>query len=595
MNNTKCRILIISDLHYDDTKNTTVDNKTEFDEIAEFTEESREARFVKSVMKACGNTEKDFPNVLIIAGDLVHKGGHDLNKFIRPIKFIKYIISELNIKKDYVCVVPGNHDVDWECGPSYVDRFSNYLDAVDPFKSPYIRNGKSISTELVDLSKIAGINIELLLMASPTFSGVSSKESDKIVEKMRDSFAKNIKDEGEKEEFKRVLDIIKERKDVFDIAAIGGDQIKEIEGEPINDSIKIAVLHHHLISDVNITIAPFESVVDSGRVLKVLVEKGFDLAIHGHKHNPALHRYELNDLSIDNEVNSYIDIFSSPSLSFSAEEKHFDFTIIDIYDDSSPHYAEIQVYGGDAGRSIGKSKKLIREGRVLKDIYENCKMISTENQEEYLVSPIIHIGEMLSKKKKNAIINHPKLIDFFNKSYKYSLKRLKLMANEKILLESPDGNKDWQNFMQTMNKLIKKKSLRIVSENDFDFWKDSMVTDEENPAVRYSQVLKDFEVDSKERVWILPKDKYENPTTYKKIIKIAEHMKSMGFKVYLVDSEKAKEANETDFSIIGELCISQWLNMKDGNRELVESFNKDEISQRIEDFNYLKGVKFRTL
>jgi hypothetical protein len=139
----------------------------------------------------------------------------------------------------------------------------------------------------------------------------------------------------------------------------------------------------------------------------------------------------------------------------------------------------------------------------------------------------------------------------------------------------------------------KVNQLRVVSYNDIDYWYEAL-TNNDCDSSKYCEVLKSFNGE-KMRIWILPKDKFENHVNpeYEKVLGIIAYMKEMGFKVYKCYEENVKFIKQNDFSIIGDICISRWENMDEGIRELVESFDINDINQRNKDWQQLMNKSSR--
>lgn len=586
------RILILSDLHFSGLPNVNVDDKSKTSKVAEKTAINLNQEFIQSLRKIC-QFEESYPDVVIVAGDLVNTGSK--NEFAQAVEFIDTVVKEFKVGK-HIYVVPGNHDVDWSAN-DYEAKFKNYSEATKEYITPKITK-KEITTKHIDLSKIKdGINLELLLLASPTFSGAINEEREKIIKDIKNLLLKTFPTASEKPEIENFLKEISNIKEFLDIAAIGADQRRQIHklernNNDDNDIIRIAVLHHHLLPDPGLEISPFEAVLDSGKVLEDLINNRFDLVINGHKHRRRLAHYKLNnskkrqdrkDNSKKHTNNSYIDVFTSPSL-FRGNNSTPGFTILDIHAKNSPFYADISSYSTETAEPIGEKKLLVKEGRVLPETSEICAKISPEDQVHYLHKIIEHINNTLTWKESHPKIVNGELLELFNESFDYSLKALETMAEERIILKAPHAGKSWDRFISIANKKLNQQTLHVVSHNDMEYWKDSMIEKGWNDAKRYSKVLEKFEGEKK-RVWILDKDKFDREK--EKILKIAEHMKSMKFEVFLIYSEKTKFLEVNDFSIIGDLCISTWKDFEEGNRELVESFNKEEIKKRKREWELL--------
>lgn len=583
------RVLIMSDLHFSGKDIKYVDNKFGAGGIPTFIAETQKDRFFDRLKKVC-KEPNDYPKAVIVAGDLVDKGGANKDEFSQAVNFLNQLSKTLNIDSKRIYIVPGNHDVFWDKNLTQNEKFKNFLEATKPFTRPSIVDDQ-ITALKVDLSGIVeGIKAGLLLLVSPTFSGYSKGNVGEIVKTLQDKFIGKLKEnltDKDIESYLETISKIYEDENFYDIAAIGTDQRNMIANDNENDFINIAVLHHHLLPASSLEVSQFESVIDSGKVLEKLIENKYDIVITGHKHNQNLAHYHLND--------SHIDVFSAPSIFLNTEgESSPGFTFLDIYDLKSPHYATIKTY--KTYEDILRSTDLIREGRLLCDTTKICTRISPVNQADYLnqITPLL--ADCLDWKDSEEF--RSEMQEFFDSSFAFTTRILKKMAQKKIIINSPFADRSWEHFIDTVNNLLdktKQNQLRVVSYNDIDYWHEALTNDDSDSA-KYCEVLKSFDGE-KERIWILPRDKFENDADpdYEKVRKIAEYMKAMGFEVYKCYEQRAQFLADKDFSIIGDICVSRWMNMDDGNRELVESFDKDDIKQRDNDWKRLKNLSGRKM
>lgn len=579
------RILVISDLHFSGEEKYSFDSKIDAETIGKFVTQSQKDKFLERLKKLCKETI-EYPKAVIVAGDIVDKGGANVNEYSQAVNFLNEVAKISKIESKNIFIVPGNHDVLWQKGLGQIERFNNFIEATKSFSRPSIIDNQLSALEINLDGLVNGIKVRLLLLVSPTFSGYSSGNVEDIVRTIQNKFIGNHKENLTEEDMSVYFEAIYKlfnHKQFYDIAAIGTEQrnmiSKNVKDEN-NDYISIAVLHHHLLPASSIEISQFESVLDSGKVLEKLVESKYDFVITGHKHNQKLVHYYLND--------SNIDVFSSPSLFFNNEgESYAGFAFLDIYSSESPFYAKLTTYK-TFGDLSPISTELVREGRLLKDTKNICTKISPHNQLRYLnrVTPLI--AECLSWKESTEF--RKEMFEFFDNSFDHSIKFFNIMAHKKIIINSPYANKSWQKFMDTVNKFLdtsKENQLLAVSYNDIDYWYEAILN-KNCDSSRYSQVLKSFK-GSKSRIWVLHKDKFidsSNPD-YSKVIEIMRYMRKMGFKVYKCYEEDVKFIEEKDFSIISDICISRWYDMEEGVRELVESFDVSEINAKKRDWEKL--------
>jgi 3',5'-cyclic AMP phosphodiesterase CpdA len=216
---------------------------------------------------------------LVISGDFTYNASRA--EFDLALEFTNNICSVLNIQKQKVIFTPGNHDVDWnseKVDPS--NRFDNYISFLhrfygrDLFKKlyPHIEWDLTVDSRRPKPEEILGIHFfpesKLLFISFNSCMYENNQNHYGFI--------------GGKQ-FKTALKFIKENN--------------------IDDTlVKVAVTHHHLLPhpvsvtnlDGNIWI-DLSIIRDSGLVEYKLENMGFDIILHGHKHNPQLRETLVRD------------------------------------------------------------------------------------------------------------------------------------------------------------------------------------------------------------------------------------------------------------------------------------------------------------
>jgi 3',5'-cyclic AMP phosphodiesterase CpdA len=239
--NQPLRILLLSDLHIGPggSVQTDVDDKLDNLEIRARVESNRKNDLVAAIKRACGKPEEDWPKAIIVTGDIVNRGGTPLgpekkpnDEFVHAREFLQTVTADLKVERSRLFVVPGNHDVSWEAGLGYLERFKNYMEAMAGFSSPTVTNGKLTPFRTADLSGIKrDIDVELLLLISPTFSGVADPENTRIIRRIR-----QVLSDLDEEQLARIERLIVDGRGAVDIAAVGQHQREHIgsSSRPIN-------------------------------------------------------------------------------------------------------------------------------------------------------------------------------------------------------------------------------------------------------------------------------------------------------------------------------------------------------------------------
>lgn len=579
------RVLIISDLHFNGKENINVDSKSNlFKEIVDIAGIKPVTEFFNALRKVCIDNKsgnKNLPKAVIVAGDIVEKGGATKGEYEQAKNFLKDLAKKCEISDENIIIVPGNHDVNWDSNKTGDNKFENFINATNDFTAPEFINN-NIQARKVNLKIIDGVNIELALFVSPTFSGYDDDSGTQILKeiakKIETQFYESIDDKAKEDLLNHLFDEKQEKKQKLDIAVIGSNQRQFIHENfnKFDNSIKIAVLHHHLLPSSDIEVSSFESIIDSGKVLKDLVENKFDIAITGHKHHTDLVQYKVN--------NSYIDVFSSPSLFHPVRSAYDGFTILDLYNHDSSHFATITTYNLE-GRKM-TDRKLIKEESINLKTLEILSKIANWKDENFLF--------------KND------LKGYFEDSLKHSLKLLKTMSEKKLIIPSPFNDNKWKDFITILNINLKQNELKSVSLGDLSYWaeaiENTLIGDFSNDSKEYSSALKSFN-GIKERIWILERAQLQmSHKDYETIKKVVTFMREeTGFNIYVCTIESVKEAidrevtrQEFDFSIFGNICISRWPDSDNGKRVLEESFDSKDMNKCIKNWNLLKSKIYYT-
>jgi len=291
------------------------------------------------------------PDFVVISGDLTNRGER------QGIKDVHTWLSK-RIKQgtlpgpDRILVVPGNHDVKWFVPESltwHTERYRNFFEIIgrafphsylpgcdptlDPNQPDFRTTPKEIIGGLCTASEMGDVVVkssypflldlrrEVLLFAfnSTLACGVYiyppkgvDKQWDALLEMYKGSTDLHAQLTKLRDAYKASLAI--------DAGMIGHDQLEYFSklmrrmrqelGSKYSRLTKVAVLHHHIshLWNQQLEVKSFESTIDAHEVKKRLVEFGFDVVLHGHKHTnhvgidasviPISSRQRLNPLCI---------------------------------------------------------------------------------------------------------------------------------------------------------------------------------------------------------------------------------------------------------------------------------------------------------
>ncbi|MFL5313239.1 MAG: metallophosphoesterase family protein [Myxococcales bacterium] len=581
MPNAPLRLLHISDLHFSSgaDRRATVDDKAHKPGLSVFVAENETRAFFNQLKRLFGRQPEDlWPKAVIVTGDLVNRGGTDIqdgrSEFHAAREFLVDLAAWLKIDRKRIIVVPGNHDVTWGGQHSQLERFNAFLQHTKEFTAPTITNGQ-LSPARVPLKIREGVEVELLLLVSPTFSGMPDAASDVFFEQIADRVSEL--DPGVRE---ALLQQIRVTRRSLDIAAIGEYQrsffgASAADERPRGDleptPIRIAVMHHHLLPDSEIEISQFEAVVDSGKVIQELLHARFDLVLTGHKHNRRLAQYRTN--------NQTIDVSSAPSL-FLTGGSPPGFSVIDIFGTKSPWYASIFEYA--RGYDLPHRTDLVRVGRIRDDVLKCSASLSQDDQERRLL-PVLTALERIAEWLQDP--SAP--VDLADKVLRQTFVDLEQVAARTLTFRSPELAERWSELIGIAGSRGTKE-LQLVSDGDLSYWIEARNAGSE--AAKYREPLRAFR-GNKTRIMILaPTLRYDQERA--KADQAIADMLADGFRVLVVKSRAINFELPTgrDFGIISDFAVSKFHGMGESARALTESFNRETLSLARVDWANLQRV-----
>jgi 3',5'-cyclic AMP phosphodiesterase CpdA len=560
------RILHISDLHFTGRGRPLVpDTKIRLEAAAQALTDDASDRFLKDFEGLLTRELRGaMPAAVIVTGDLVDRGGADSGEFARARKFLKALAKLIGIRDERVFVVPGNHDIDWSRGIDQQRKFTGYIDAVADFSSPTFSEGiPQAFWETRAFSE--GIKAQLLLLASPTFSGVPNPDVRSLLNRLQ-GVLRDLK----AEEQQRLANAIEAEGGLLDIGAIGSVQRRCISQHPDDPtSIRIAVLHHHLLPHPHVELGPFESVVDAGQTLRDLINQGFDLVLTGHKHNRQLVQYRQGDRAID--------VYTGPSL-FEGQEPGF--TIIETHGANQPIYATLRYFSLDC-KEKDQLDLLVRSGRVLPKVTRLCANIDTKDQETRLIAALGHLGDAFAWARETEAP-----VELFEKVWRDQIMGdLEDLAHRRLIFRPPYLKRRWQELIALAQR--RGGSLKLVSLDDRYFWEG--LSKEGSFCEDYAAPIRDFNGD-KHRILVISRYELDDRTAAVQWADIVKRMLADRLTVSVVYTEIVK-GDIDDFGIIGDFGISKFNGRGLETRALEESFAQDDVELAKEKWSLLLDAR----
>lgn len=574
---TRLRLLHISDLHFtaDPIPAADVDDKAAVSDLDSLIRvPDRSEQLLRDLRRGFAD-EADWPDAIIVSGDLVDRGGTDRGadghgEFDVAVSFLERLARLFGLGPDRVLVVPGNHDIDWTPGLGRLDRYRSYLDATAGFGSPYERAGVLLPRFEQLRSRSGDVVVDVALLASPTFSG----EPDPATSALRRTVLELLTQAGDESKFRgaeRALTV-----SPLDIAAIGERQLRAVEEHPVHpDSVRIAVLHHHLLPINQVEITPFEAVVDGGRVLDSLIRSGYDLVLTGHKHERRLARLQ--------QENGVIDVFTGPSLFLTNPGgTRSGFSMIDIRP-AEAEYAVLRHFE-TADLRLSGSNALIWPNRVAPEVTTLAAGLDRKQQTDLL--PVL-------RAVRDALVwrdgfEHDELDHLFERAWDQLRTELSELADHQMTISPPLLLEPWESFISLAQKLTPDPdipAIRLASENDLGYWIRALDS-RGSEAARYSKPLRRFS-GTKTRVLVLKDDAFDLAGKADDAARVIHGMVTDGFRVKVVPDARLDRRTLRDFGLVGRFAVWTFSGRRDEIRGLEIDFKPDAVRRYEESWRAL--------
>jgi 3',5'-cyclic AMP phosphodiesterase CpdA len=211
------------------------------------------------------NDLKDQIGLLIVSGDITSRGVSDI-LLTDGLDFLQKLCSELNLKPDEVVIIPGNHDI-----PLQKVDMVNYQH--EKLYKNFLQLFYGRHTDLFGLSFFqfpCGLTADILRMHSVKLRKEKESNYGYAEWPLYDTLLNNNK---------------------------------------LNGDIKIAVIHHHLVStsieevlDPDYPYGSISVTIDSGRIIEGLQKFGFKIVLNGHQHIPGITRVSRGQKTDTNEI-----------------------------------------------------------------------------------------------------------------------------------------------------------------------------------------------------------------------------------------------------------------------------------------------------
>jgi len=245
-------------------------------------------------LKRLNDREPDrLPDIVILSGDLTSVG--DRKEFDCAQDRIKEIVAHVQKKEqnwrraDQPCIflVPGNHDMDWS-QPTYAQRIEGYARLSDNLCATgnvvsAVSHSKSHPTfyDYGDKS-----NLLIYLFSSCSLGGTTDPSLDQAISALQ-SARRQLAEVGDgQDEFETAIENLMDatRQDPGYVDLDEHSEIHNVLGPETNGRLKIGVVHHNPVAVPSNDMESFDTIINAGKFKDLLIEQGFDLILHGHRH-----------------------------------------------------------------------------------------------------------------------------------------------------------------------------------------------------------------------------------------------------------------------------------------------------------------------
>jgi len=250
------------------------------------------------------------PDCVLISGDLTSYASERQiakvkDNILRLVKVLK-TKPHPNAKRPlspYVCIVPGNHDLDWS-QDTYEEKIQRYARMSDDL----FRDGEVLSAVYSGSNNPVmwdfgeEWNLLIYLFNTTSLGGIEDPALSQIHESLVRQYGMLGAADGGGDPVQALSDLKKASiKDPGFIDPIDLRAMKKDLGPDTASRVKIGLMHHNLASVPSEDIEVFDSIINAGPVMEDLIQSGFDLIFHGHRH--FLHAAQLRPLELPSSDN----------------------------------------------------------------------------------------------------------------------------------------------------------------------------------------------------------------------------------------------------------------------------------------------------
>jgi 3',5'-cyclic AMP phosphodiesterase CpdA len=224
------------------------------------------------------------PDLIVISGDLTSYASE--SEFNRIADFLDEIGTILGKSANghpsaRICVVPGNHDLDWQ-RPTQSEKQERFRRLCQPRSSILFSPFSN-----PPYAYYPDFNLLVYAFNSCPMGGINDPEVEKLALRFSAVFSQ-LSEFPTGDELERALADLRRlgHQDPGFITVADLEAMDEALPEGHDSMFKIAVMHHNPSLVPAKDIDQYQSIVNGGVVKHRLMKRGFDLILHGHRHFP---------------------------------------------------------------------------------------------------------------------------------------------------------------------------------------------------------------------------------------------------------------------------------------------------------------------
>jgi 3',5'-cyclic AMP phosphodiesterase CpdA len=219
------------------------------------------------------------PDILLVAGDIVCSGSaSEFGEAKDSMRRIAKVLSSGVRSRPRICVIPGNHDLDWN--ESSTKRHKNFRAFCESL-------GHAVAFPSVNAPKTIhhpALKVSISCVDSTATGGCADEQI-----KNATALLKDLSHNTSVMHVKRISEISRdlEKRVLQDPGEISRQSLKKLPDQlaKVDESwLKIVLLHHNISPVPAHAVDDYDSLLNASQLKKILMDAGASIVIHGHRH-----------------------------------------------------------------------------------------------------------------------------------------------------------------------------------------------------------------------------------------------------------------------------------------------------------------------